>query len=121
VGAVVAALSGFPRPVVLIAGGRDKGGSYQPLAAVMKEVGRGAVLIGEAAPLMASVLGEAVPVMQAASMDEAVLRAAALARSGDAVVLSPACSSFDMFRNYEHRAEMFRAAVKALERDEAGA
>jgi UDP-N-acetylmuramoylalanine--D-glutamate ligase len=120
VGAVVAALSGFPRPVVLIAGGRDKGGSYQPLAAVMKEVGRGAVLIGEAASLMASALGEAVPVMQAASMDEAVLRAAALARSGDAVVLSPACSSFDMFRNYEHRAEMFRAAVKALEREEVG-
>jgi UDP-N-acetylmuramoylalanine--D-glutamate ligase len=114
VGAVVAALDGFPRPVVLIAGGRHKGGSYEPLAAVMKAVGRGAVVIGEAAPLIAGALGAVVPVVQAASMEEAVARAAGLAARGDAVVLSPACSSFDMFRNYEHRAEAFRAAVKGL-------
>jgi UDP-N-acetylmuramoylalanine--D-glutamate ligase len=115
VGAVVAALSGFPRPVVLIAGGRHKGGSYEPLAAVMKEVGRGAVVIGEAAPLIAAALAPAVAVSEASSMDEAVVRAATLARRGDAVVLSPACSSFDMFRNYEHRAQAFRAAVARLE------
>ena len=114
VGAVVAALSGFPRPVVLIAGGRDKGGSYQPLAAAMKEVGRGAVVIGEAAPLIEAALAPVVPVLPAATMDEAVARAASLARAGDAVVLSPACSSFDMFRNYEHRAQVFRAAVEKL-------
>jgi UDP-N-acetylmuramoylalanine--D-glutamate ligase len=115
VGAVVAALSGFPRPVVLIAGGRHKGGSYEPLAAVMKEVGRGAVVIGEAAPLIAAALAPAVAVSEASSMDEAVVQAAALARRGDAVVLSPACSSFDMFRNYEHRAQAFRAAVARLD------
>lgn len=111
VGAVVAALSGFPRPVVLIAGGRDKGGAYEPLAAAMKDVGRGAVVIGEAGSRIAEALSPVVPVERAASMDDAVERAAALARPGDAVVLSPACSSFDMFRNYEHRAEAFRAAV----------
>jgi UDP-N-acetylmuramoylalanine--D-glutamate ligase len=114
VGAVVAALTGFPRPVVLIAGGRDKGGAYEPLAEAMKEVGRGVVVIGEAAERIAAALAPVVPVARAASMDEAVARAAELARSGDAVVLSPACSSFDMFRNYEHRAQVFRAAVDKL-------
>jgi UDP-N-acetylmuramoylalanine--D-glutamate ligase len=114
VGAVVAALSGFPRPVVLIAGGRDKGGSYRPLAEVMKEVGRGAVVIGEAGPAIGAALETVVPVVRAATMDEAVAGAASLAQAGDAVVLSPACSSFDMFRNYEHRAEVFRAAVRRL-------
>lgn len=116
VGAVVAALSGFPRPVVLIAGGRDKGGSYGPLADVMKEQGRAAVVIGEAAGRIAEALAISVPVEHAATMDEAVDRAAALAHPGDAVVLSPACSSFDMFRNYEHRAEAFRSAVVRVAR-----
>lgn len=114
VGAVVAALSGFPRPVVLIAGGRDKGGTYEPLATVLKDVGRGVVVIGEAAPRIYEALDGVVPVYRAASMDEAVERARALARPGDAVVLSPACSSFDMFRDYAHRAEVFRAAVVRL-------
>jgi UDP-N-acetylmuramoylalanine--D-glutamate ligase len=114
VGAVVAALDRFPRPVVLIAGGRDKGGSYEPLAKVMKQVGRGAVLIGEAAPKLREVLTPVVPVEIAGSMEEAVVQATTMARSGEAVLLSPACSSFDMFRNYEHRAEVFRAAVKNL-------
>ena len=112
VGAVVAALDRFPRPVVLIAGGRDKGGSYEPLAQVMKQSGRAAVLIGEAAPKLREVLAPVVPVESAASMEEAVAQAAVMARSGDAVLLSPACASFDMFRNYQHRAEVFRAAVK---------
>jgi UDP-N-acetylmuramoylalanine--D-glutamate ligase len=114
VGAVVAALSGFPRRVVLIAGGRDKGGSYQPLAAAMAEVGRGAVVIGEAGPAIGEALAPVVPVVKATTMEEAVHSAAGLARPGDAVVLSPACSSFDMFRNYEHRAQVFRAAVERL-------
>jgi UDP-N-acetylmuramoylalanine--D-glutamate ligase len=114
VGAVVAALDRFPRPVVLIAGGRDKGGSYEPLAKVMRQVGRGAVVIGEAAPKLREALAPAVPVETAASMEEAVAQAATMARSGDAVLLSPACASFDMFRNYEHRAEVFRAAVKQI-------
>ncbi len=114
VGATVAALSGFPRRVVLIAGGRDKGGSYGPLAAVMKDVGRAAVVIGEAAERIRDALSPAVPVEQAASLQEAVARAAALARRGDAVVLSPACSSFDMFADYRHRGDVFRAAVRSL-------
>ncbi len=116
VGAVVAALAGFPRPVVLIAGGRDKGGDYAPLAAALAAVGRGAVLIGEAADRIAAALASSLPrplpVERAASMEEAVSAAAGLARPGDAVVLSPACSSFDMFRDYAHRADVFRAAVR---------
>jgi UDP-N-acetylmuramoylalanine--D-glutamate ligase len=114
VGAVVAALDGFPRKVVLIAGGKDKGGSYLPLAAVMKQQGRAAVLIGEAAPKIRHALGGVVPVETAADMDEAVQLAAGMAERGDAVVLSPACSSFDMYRDYAHRAEAFRIAVQTL-------
>ena len=114
VGAVVAALDGFPRKVVLIAGGKDKGGSYAPLAEVMKKHGRAAVLIGEAAPLIRAVLAPVVPVEMAEDMDEAVELAAGLAERGDAVVLSPACSSFDMFRDYQHRAEVYRTAVQVL-------
>jgi UDP-N-acetylmuramoylalanine--D-glutamate ligase len=111
VGAVVAALDGFPRPVVLIAGGRDKGGDYAPLTAVLARVGRAAVLIGEAADKMQAAFAGTLPVERAPTMDAAVEAARRLARSGDAVVLSPACSSFDMFRDYADRAEAFRAAV----------
>ena len=111
VGAVVASLEGFPRPVVLIAGGRDKGGDYAPLAAVLQKFGRAAILIGEAADKIETALRGVVPVERAATMDGAVNAARRLAQPGDAVVLSPACSSFDMFRDYGHRAEVFRAAV----------
>jgi UDP-N-acetylmuramoylalanine--D-glutamate ligase len=114
VDAVVAALDGFPRPVVLIAGGRDKGGSYDPLAEVLGRVGRAAVLIGEAAARIEEAIGKATKVARAGSMDEAVAVASRLAHPGDAVVLSPACSSFDMFRDYKHRGEAFQAAVLRL-------
>jgi len=114
VGAVVAALERFPRPVVLIAAGRDKGGEYAPLAEAMAHVGRGAVVIGEAAAKIDAALRAVVPVERAAGMDEAVVAARRMAAPGDAVVLSPACSSFDMFRDYAHRAEVFRAAVRRL-------
>jgi UDP-N-acetylmuramoylalanine--D-glutamate ligase len=117
VGAVVAALAGFPRPVVLIAGGRDKGGDYGPLVEVMARVGRGAVLIGEAAEKMEAAFHERVPVQRAGTLEAAVDAARGLARPGDAVVLSPACSSFDMFRDYAHRAEVFRAAVARVARE----
>ncbi len=114
VGAVVAALDGFPRPVVLIAGGRDKGGDYGPLADVLARVGRGAVLIGEAADQIEAAFRGRVTVERAATLEAAVATAHQRARRGDAVVLSPACSSFDMFRDYAHRAEVFRAAVARL-------
>jgi UDP-N-acetylmuramoylalanine--D-glutamate ligase len=117
VGAVVAALDGFPRPVVLIAGGRDKGGSYEPLARSLLKVGRAAVVIGEAADRIAGALALAapdLPVERADSLADAVAAARRLARPGDAVVLSPACSSFDMFRNYADRGDAFRAAVDEL-------
>lgn len=114
VGAVCAAIGDFPRPVVLIAGGRDKGGDYAPLAAALGRVGRGAVLIGEAADRIAAALAPILPVERAPSMRDAVAAATRMARPGDAVVLSPACSSFDMFRDYEHRAQVFRDAVKEV-------
>jgi UDP-N-acetylmuramoylalanine--D-glutamate ligase len=114
VGAVVAALDGFPRRVVLIAGGRDKGGDYAPLAAALGRVGRAAVLIGEAADKIEAAFKGVVPTRRAATMEEAVETAAAMASPGDAVVLSPACSSFDMFRDYAHRAQVFRDAVDRL-------
>jgi len=117
VGAAVAALDGFPSPVVLIAGGRDKGGSYAPLAQVLRKVGRAVVLIGEAADRiqasLQAVLGDTVPVHRAGSMAQAVALGRRLARPGDAVVLSPACSSFDMFRDFAHRGDVFAESVRA--------
>ena len=118
VGATAAALdglSGRPGRVVLIAGGRDKGGDYAPVALRMRACGRAAVLIGEAAPLLQRALqGGGYPVELARDMREAVERARALSRAGDAVLLAPACSSFDMFRSYAHRGEVFCEAVHAL-------
>jgi UDP-N-acetylmuramoylalanine--D-glutamate ligase len=119
VSAVVAALDGFPRPVVLIAGGRDKGGEYEPLADVLARVGRAAVLIGEAADKMQAAFAGKVPTARAATMNDAVIIARRFAQPGDAIVLSPACSSFDMFRDYAHRAEVFRAAVASVAGQEA--
>ena len=120
VGAAVTALDGLREPkVVLIAGGRDKGGSYAPLAAVLERKGRGAVLIGEAADAIARAIGDRVPVLRAGSMQHAVKSAFSLAQAGDAVLLSPACSSFDMFRDYKHRGDEFQRAVRELE-EEAG-
>lgn len=118
VGAVVTALAGIVESkAVLIAGGRDKGGSYGPIVEALRKKGRAAVLIGEAAPLLALAIGDAVPVVHAASMEEAVRRAAELARAGDAVLLSPACSSYDMFRDYKHRGDEFVKSVHRLRGD----
>jgi UDP-N-acetylmuramoylalanine--D-glutamate ligase len=116
VGAAVTALRGLAEPrAVLIAGGRDKGGSYGPLTEALVQKGRAAVLIGEAAEAIATAIGDRLPVRRAASMAEAVRVGAALAQRGDAVLLSPACSSFDMFRDYKHRGDEFVRAVRALE------
>jgi UDP-N-acetylmuramoylalanine--D-glutamate ligase len=116
VGAVVTALAGITEPkAVLIAGGRDKEGSYAPLVAALREKGRAAVLIGEAADLIAKAIGGVVPVERARTMEEAVRTSARLARRGDAVLLSPACSSYDMFRDYKHRGDEFVRCVRRLE------
>jgi UDP-N-acetylmuramoylalanine--D-glutamate ligase len=116
VGAAVTALEGLVEPAaVLIAGGRDKGGSYAPLAGALARKGRAAVLLGEAAEAIAKAIGDRVPVRRANTMDEAVRVAASLASPGDAVLLSPACSSFDMFRDYKHRGDEFVRAVRALQ------
>ena len=115
VGATVTAVRGISEEkVVLVAGGKDKGGSYGPLVDALRAKGRAAVLIGEATELIANAIGDVVPVRRAATMDDAVKAASELAQPGDAVLLSPACSSFDMFRDYKHRGDVFVAAVKAL-------
>lgn len=115
VGAAVTAVRGIAEEkVVLVAGGRDKGGSYGPLVDALRERGRAAVLIGEAKDLIRDAVGDVVPVRTAATMDEAVALSAELARPGDAVLLSPACSSFDMFRDYKDRGDAFVRAVMEL-------
>jgi UDP-N-acetylmuramoylalanine--D-glutamate ligase len=116
VGAAVTALVGLLEPrAVLIAGGKDKGGSYEPLVDALRAKGRAVVTIGEAAPLVEAALGTSLPWKRAGSMEEAVSLARAFARPGDAVLLSPACASFDMFRDYKHRGDAFVDAVRALE------
>ena len=118
VGAAVTALEGLLEPrAVLIAGGRDKGGSYEPLVEALVRKGRAAVLLGEAADAIARALGDRLPVRRVASMEEAVRAGASLAQPGDAVLLSPACSSFDMFRDYKHRGDEFVRAVRRLEEE----
>jgi UDP-N-acetylmuramoylalanine--D-glutamate ligase len=115
VGATVAALSGMSRPVVLIAGGDGKGQDFMPLVSAVSARAREVVLIGQDAEAIATALfGCAVPLSRARSMQEAVAAAYAASRPGDAVLLSPACASYDMFRNYVHRAEVFVAAVQSL-------
>jgi UDP-N-acetylmuramoylalanine--D-glutamate ligase len=118
VGAAAAALdglSGRAGKVVLIAGGRHKGGDYGPIAERMRALGRGALLIGEATELMTNALRDGgYPVEAVPTLQEAVVRAQALAEPGDAVLLAPACSSFDMFRSYAQRGEVFAEAVLAL-------
>jgi UDP-N-acetylmuramoylalanine--D-glutamate ligase len=118
VGASVAALEGMREPrVVLIAGGRDKGGSYSPLAESLSRKGRAVIVMGEAADAISRAVGHLLPVCKADTMDEAVRLSASIANAGDAVLLSPACSSYDMFRDYKHRGDEFARAARALAGD----
>jgi UDP-N-acetylmuramoylalanine--D-glutamate ligase len=115
VGATVAALDGFTGPVVLIAGGDGKGQDFAPLVPAVKARARSVVLIGRDAPLLATALAPAgVPMERASTMADAVEAAFRAARPGDAVLLSPACASLDMFRNYGHRGDVFAAAARAI-------
>jgi UDP-N-acetylmuramoylalanine--D-glutamate ligase len=118
VGASVAALRGLAEPrAVLIAGGRDKFGDYTPLVAALRAKGRALVLLGEAAPRIAEAATGVLPVVRADSMAGAVRAAQGLATPGDAVLLSPACSSFDMFRDYKDRGDAFVRAVRDLSQE----
>ena len=114
VGATLAALQGLAGPLVLIAGGLSKGQDLTPLAAGARGKLRAAVLIGSAAPELQRVLAGVCPTVQAAGMEEAVARAAALAQRGDTVLLSPACASQDMFKDYKERGESFARAALGL-------
>ena len=114
VGATLAAIHGLDGPLVLIAGGLAKGQDLTPLAAGSKSKVRAAVLIGEAAPELEHVLAGVCPTLRAATMDDAVRAAAELARRGDTVLLSPACASQDMFRDYKERGEIFARAARGL-------
>ena len=117
VGATVAALQGLgaDRRVVVILGGEGKGQDFSPLADPVQRFARGVVLMGRDASVIHEALqGTGVPLHNATDMQAAVEQAAAIARSGDAVLMSPACASFDMFDNYGHRAEVFVQAVASL-------
>jgi UDP-N-acetylmuramoylalanine--D-glutamate ligase len=118
VGATEAALKGLGGSTVVILGGDGKGQDFSPLKDAVARHARAAVLIGRDADKIESALQDCgKPLVRARDMQEAVKRCAALAQNGDAVLLSPACASFDMFRNYEHRAEVFVAAVNELKRE----
>ncbi len=113
VGATVAALRGLGKRAVLILGGEGKGQDFSPLRDPVREFASHVLLIGRDAILIRQALGD-FPARQCGSMEEAVEEAARIARPGEAVLLSPACASFDMFRDYKHRGEAFAAAVKGL-------
>ena len=114
VGATLAAVAGMPGPVVLIAGGDAKNQNFGPLATGLRGKVRHIVLIGRDAPLIARALDGVCPIERCATLPQAVQAAARAARPGDTVLLSPACASFDMFRDYAHRGEVFAEAVQEL-------
>ncbi|HET6567038.1 MAG TPA: UDP-N-acetylmuramoyl-L-alanine--D-glutamate ligase [Rhodothermales bacterium] len=115
VDAVRYALGSFDEPIVLIAGGKDKGNDYGPIQRLVEERTRAVIAIGESSDKVMAELGRVAPrAERAASMEEAVRRARDLAEPGDVVLLSPACASFDMFNNYEHRGEVFKGIVQSL-------
>ena len=115
VGATVAALSGMGRKVVVILGGDGKGQDFSPLKEAVARHARAVVLIGRDGPLIGqAIAGADLPQLPATDLEQAVHLAAEQAQPGDAVLLSPACASFDMFRNYEHRAQVFADAVRRL-------
>jgi UDP-N-acetylmuramoylalanine--D-glutamate ligase len=115
VGASVTAVRGLVEErCVLIAGGRDKHGSYAPLMDALRDKGRALVVLGEAQDKIANAAQGILPVLRATDMPHAVALARSQAKPGDAVLLSPACSSFDMFSGYAERGDVFARAVQAL-------
>jgi UDP-N-acetylmuramoylalanine--D-glutamate ligase len=114
VGAVVKSLASISSPVILLAGGIDKGGSYEPLRSLVRERVKCLILFGEARDNIRAALGRETETVIAADLDEAVEEAVGRARAGDTVLLSPACASFDMFHDYAERGDRFRALVEEL-------
>ena len=114
VGAVVKSLESLEGPIILIAGGKDKGGSYRPLEALLASKGKALVVLGEARERIAAELGHSLPTVIADSLEKAVAEAFARACPGDTVLFSPACASFDMFKSYAHRGQCFVDSVKKL-------
>jgi UDP-N-acetylmuramoylalanine--D-glutamate ligase len=114
VGATLAAVAGMPGPIVLIAGGDGKKQDFAPLVPAFRGKVRHAILIGRDAARLAAILQGVCTFETCASLPDAVGAAARAARSGDTVLLSPACASLDMFRDYAHRGAVFAAAVREL-------
>jgi len=114
VGACVSAINGMSGPVILIAGGRGKNAEFSPLNGPIQRKCRAVILIGEDAEKIQRSIGESVPVYRELKLKDAVRRAASIAESGDCVLLSPACSSFDMFANFEARGSAFASEVMQL-------
>lgn len=114
VGAVVQSLASFSGPVILLAGGVDKGGDYSPLRSVVREKVKLLLLFGQARELICNALGNEAPTLVVDTLATAVREAAAAAAPGDTVLLSPACASFDQFENYVHRGKVFRSCVEGL-------
>ena len=118
IGATISAIAGIGASlqgkIILIAGGQGKGADFRELRGSIAAYVRSMVLIGQDADLLEDALGDLVPITRASMLDEAVISAKALANPGDVVLLSPACASLDMFRDFNHRGESFTAAVKAL-------
>ncbi|MCW8890985.1 MAG: UDP-N-acetylmuramoyl-L-alanine--D-glutamate ligase [Sedimenticola sp.] len=118
VGACAAALEGLAtndeHKTVLIAGGIGKDADFSPLTALVQQHVRAVILLGQDGPLIAKAVADVVPVINAVDMDDAVQLAANYAEAGDRVLLSPACASFDMFKNYQHRGDAFVDAVARL-------
>jgi UDP-N-acetylmuramoylalanine--D-glutamate ligase len=113
VDATLKALMSFEEPIHLIAGGQDKGSSYEPLVHAAKGRVKACYVIGQAAPLIANALQSVCTVLDCGTMEKALERARDLAKPGEVVLLSPACASFDQFRNFEHRGQVFMDWVRA--------
>jgi len=114
VGSTLAALNGLPPPIIWLGGGQGKGQSFTELREPLARQGRAAVLFGQDAGLIENDIVGALPIYRETDMSSALQRARALAQTGDQVLLSPACASFDQFRSYVDRGDQFRAAVRAL-------
>lgn len=120
VSSAVKAVEALQGPLWIILGGKDKGGSYAPLAEALRNKARAALLIGQAAPLIARALEGLMPVVPCGTLEAAVAFAAENARPGDTVLLAPACASFDQFENYEHRGRVFKQLVARLASEAGG-